>query len=384
MPSAASVISIPDLVAAVPSCPAIGRGALLAAVLRDPASIRRLDLAGWDLLVRQARRANLLGRLAVLAAATNTWAAIPPAPLRHLESARRVVDRHAIAVRWEVECIRKALAPRGIPTLLLKGAAYVAASLPAGQGRVFSDVDIMVPQADLARVERTLAASGWLPSKIDAYDTRYYREWMHEIPPLRHIKRGSVLDVHHTILPPTSKPRPDARQLLAAAIPIEGLDGIYVLAPTDMVLHSATHLFYDGELHHGLRDLVDLDDLLRHFGARDAGFWQALVDRAFEMELAQPLFYGLRYAQRFLETPVPEPVLQAMKCAGPSRLMRPVMDALFDRALMPDHSTCSDRLTPMARWLLYVRAHYLRMPLRLLIPHLARKSLWRVKDGEAH
>jgi hypothetical protein len=37
-----------------------------------------------------------------------------------------------------------------------------------------------------------------------------------------------------------------------------------------MVLHSATHLFYDGELNHGLRDLVDLDDLLRHFSGADA------------------------------------------------------------------------------------------------------------------
>ncbi|HEY9549461.1 MAG TPA: hypothetical protein VIR45_08165, partial [Kiloniellaceae bacterium] len=30
-----------------------------------------------------------------------------------------------------------------------------------------------------------------------------------------------------------------------------------------------------------------------------------------------------------------------------------------------------------ARWLLYVRAHYLRMPLPLLLPHLLRKSLHR-------
>jgi hypothetical protein len=64
--------------------------------------------------------------------------------------------------------------------------------------------------------------------------------------------------------------------------------------------------------------------------------------------------------------------------------MRPVMDALFDRALMPDHSTCSDRFTPTARWLLYVRAHYLRMPLRLLVPHLVRKAWRRAKGEEAH
>jgi hypothetical protein len=343
-----------------------------------------VSLAEWDLLVRQARRADLLGRLAKLAEAADVIGDIPAAPRRHLESARRLVDRHAVAVRWEIEQISKALAPSGIPVVLLKGGAYAAAGLPAARGRVFSDIDIMVPQTELLRAERILVAHAWFPGKLDEYDKRYYREWMHEIPPLRHIKRGSVLDVHHTILPPTSKPKPDARKLLAAAVPVVGFEEIYVLAPADMVLHSATHLFYDGELNHGLRDLVDLDDLLRDFSAKDPGFWQALVDRAFEMELAQPLFYGLRYAQRFLGTPVPEFVRKAIARAGPSRVMRPVMDALFDRALMPDHATCSDWFTPTARWLLFVRSHYLRMPLRLLIPHLTRKAWRRVKGEEAH
>src|SRR3546814_9997045 len=44
---------------------------------------------------------------------------------------------------------------------------------------------------------------------------------------------------------------------------------------------------------------------------------------------------------------------------------------------MPDHESCDGSLTAAARWLLYVRAHYLRMPLPLLLPHLLRKSLHR-------
>jgi hypothetical protein len=356
----------------------------LLALLRDPTVARRLSLTEWDLIVRQGRRAGLLGTVATRLADHGLADSVPAAARPHLESAKRLAARHALGVRWEIECLARALRSTAVPIVLLKGAAYAAAELPISRGRTFVDIDVMVPKATLQRTEMALALHGWLPSKMTAYDKRYYREWMHEIPPLRHIKRGSVLDVHHTILPPTSKPRPDASKLLLAAVPVTELEEIYVLAPADMVLHSATHLFYDGELNHGLRDLVDLDDLVRDFGEKDPGFWQALVDRAFEMELAQPLFYGLRYAWRFLGTPVPEFVQEAIARAGPSRLMRPVMDALFDRALMPDHATCSDWLTPTARWLLYVRAHYLRMPMRLLIPHLTRKAWRRVKGEEAH
>ena len=92
--------------------------------------------------------------------------------------------------------------------------------------------------------------------------------------------------------------------------------------------------------------------------------------------------HGMRYARHLLETPVPETVTAALRPAGPNVMMRPIMDALFERALMPEHPSCSDAFTPLARWLLYVRGHYLRMPLRLLIPHLTRKAWKRRETSE--
>ena len=38
-----------------------------------------------------------------------------------------------------------------------------------------------------------------------AYDQRYYREWMHELPPLLHVRRQTALDVHHAIAPETAR-----------------------------------------------------------------------------------------------------------------------------------------------------------------------------------
>ena len=39
---------------------------------------------------------------------------------------------------------RRALAPLGIPLILLKGAAFVASGLDAGRGRMIGDLDILV------------------------------------------------------------------------------------------------------------------------------------------------------------------------------------------------------------------------------------------------
>ena len=126
-----------------------------------------------------------------------------------------------------------------------------------------------------------------------------------------------------------------------------------------------------------MRGLVDVDSLLRELGAQD-GFWQALVPRATELELVRPLFYALRYSVLMLATPVPATVMSEVGGSPGAPTFGPVvhlMDALFLRALRPNHASTSDIWTPLARWLVYLRGHWLRMPPWLLVIHLARKML---------
>jgi hypothetical protein len=345
----------------------------LTRALADVRSITGLDGSQWDLVVRQARSAVLLSRLASLTKAAGLLPAIPDGPRRHLESAARAGAAHALSVRRETLLLLETL--RGVtPVVLLKGAAYEFAGLPAADGRLFSDIDILVPREKLEEVESVLMLAGWVTMSHNAYDQRYYRRWMHELPPMQQISRGTVLDVHHAVSPPTGRIRADSKAMLDSAVPVPDESGLYVLAPVDMLLHSATHLFQEGELDHGLRDLVDIDGLLRHYGARP-GFWDQMVPRAREVGLARPLFYALRYAAMILGTPVRQDVLSAAKVGAPTRPLQALMDFLYLRALRPIHPTSSDRWTPVALGMLYVRAHWLRMPLPLLAYHLTRKAL---------
>lgn len=347
---------------------------LLVKALGNPSWLEQASMAEWDLILRQARNADLVARLGVVVRQHGLLGRIPHAPALHLEAAQRLSDKQGCVVRYEAVAILRALDEVDQPLILLKGAAYVVADLPPAQGRIFSDIDIIVPKAKIDAVEQALQRHEWESSHLDAYDQRYYRTWMHEIPPMKHARRQTVIDVHHTILPETARLHPDPQKLMAAAVPVAGKKNILVLAPTDMVLHSATHLFHDGELEHGLRDLVDLDALLRHF-SKDEKFWDVLLERAVEMELIRPLYYALRYTRATLNTPIPAVVLKAVSELGRPTFIAALMDALFERALMPDHPSCNDRFTALARSLLYIRAHYLRMPIHLLLPHLLHKAL---------
>lgn len=350
---------------------------LLRTALGTPEQLATCSPAQWDLLVRQARCADLLARVGAAAQDHGCTAVLAGPQAMHVESALRLVNRQQHELRREVSLIEAALASTGVPFVVLKGGAYVLAGLQAARGRLVSDVDILVPAAELSRVESALLMGGWVSTAKSAYDQRYYRTWMHELPPMQHMHRGTVIDVHHAILPTTARYHPSSAALLAAARPLHGGGLVRVLAPVDMVLHSATHLFHEGELELGLRGVVDLDRLLGEWGA-EPGFWVALVARAQALELGRPLFYALRYTQRLLGTTVPESASAALAQvpgARPPAALLGWMDGLFLRALRPDHASTADRLTPVARWLLYLRGHWLRMPAGLLLRHLSRK-LW--------
>lgn len=341
--------------------------------LREPTWLTHASGAEWDAVIRQGRRASLLARLHYALEARARLTSLPAAPRAHLDAARVIADKQAVAVRWEVSKILTAIARCEAPLILLKGAAYHMAGLTAGRGRVFSDIDILVPKPRINHVEAALMQHGWVATQHDAYDQRYYRTWMHEIPPLRHIRRQSVIDVHHAILPETARLKPDPALLLAAAQPIPDAPGLFTLAPADMVLHSASHLFC-GEFEHGLRDLSDIDLLLREFSAQ-AGFWEGLVPRAHQLDLSRPLYYALTLAAQLFATPIPAAVLHAIAPCRPSAPHAVLMHSLLQWALAPDHPSCRGPFSPLALGLLYARAHWLRMPPHLLAYHLAHKAL---------
>ena len=349
---------------------------LLTSVFANNVARPQLKLRDWEVLLGQARRSVLISRLGEHFANRGWLEAIPPQPKRHLFAAGVIAERQRLQTQWEVDCIERALHRIDTPVVLLKGAAYVVAKLPPARGRLFGDVDILVRQDRLAEVENALFAAGWIPQERDAYNDRYYRKWMHEIPPLIHASRGSALDVHHTITPPTSRFRVDATKLFAQMCAVGNSGRLFVLSPTDMVLHSAVHLFQEGEFEHGLRDLLDMGDLLRHFGAED-GYWSRLFERADELGLERPLYYALSQLERLFPESIPEGASNWVRHHRPSFVVSAVMSFLLTHVLRPHHPSCDDLTCTASRWIMYMRAHFLRMPVYLLVPHLVRKAYMR-------
>ncbi len=326
---------------------------LLVDALRDPSSAVTLDADGWTALLAMARAEQLIGTLARRLSSLP----MPDAVAQILEEARVTAEYQRRSALWEADCARRALADYPGKVVLMKGTAYAAAGLKASEGRHIGDLDIMVARGDLPPVEAALLTAGWEWVKEDAYDDAYYRDHMHELPPLIHKTRDRMIDVHHTILPLTARPRPDAAAMLADSVALE--NGLYVFSPTDMVIHSAAHLFADGELDGGLRNLWDIHCLLTEFG--DESFWSVLKSGAEHHQLWPAVHRAARLANRHYETDIP------------SEWMGQNDNLYVQRLTARDNWGRGTR--KFIRLIFYIRSHWLRMPPLMLAKHLWVK--WR-------
>lgn len=354
---------------------------MLVRVLADPASIRHLTADEWDILIRVAGRAELTGTLHTRMELAGMLAFVPEAPARHLAGGVAFYTHRAQMARYLLSGLDTALRGFDGKIVLLKGAAYVMQRLPFAVGRLFDDVDILVDRAHLDEVERLLQADDWVSEKPDAYDQHYYREWAHELPPMRHAKYALQLDVHHTILPVTGRIKPVASRLYADAVPLPGTPW-YVLSPEDQVLHACAHLFQDSDCVSRIRELVDIDGLVRQHDV--PGFGARLLERARLHGLGRPLWYAMRYAARWLGTPVPADLASGIDAFAPPILIRLVMDSMVGAALFPAHPDARPPASvPFAHRALTARSVWLRMPPWLLAYHATMKALPALRRGSA-
>lgn len=339
---------------------------LLVAALRDPATVRGLNACGWAELLSMARAEQLAGTLAVRL----KFESVPPRIAKILAEARINAAHQRRAALWEADCARRALAGYAGKVVLLKGTAYVAAGLVAGEGRSIGDLDILVARGDLPHVEAALIGAGWEWVKPDPYDDAYYRDHMHELPPLIHKERDRMIDVHHTILPLTARPTPDAAAMLADAIPLPAGGGgeLFVLCPTDMICHCAAHLIADGDLAGGLRNLWDMHCLLSEFAQNDENFWPALQARAQQHQLWGAVHCAARLSWNLYATTIPE-----------GWQIRGNADFFCLRRLAA-RDGWGRPVRPLLRLGFYIRSHLLRMPPLMLARHLFTK--WRKAKGK--
>ncbi|MFC4700123.1 nucleotidyltransferase family protein [Glaciecola siphonariae] len=284
---------------------------------------------------------------------------------RHLLNAKQIADRQKEQVFTEAAELARILSQSVGYLIFLKGAAYSMCAGKLGRGRIYSDIDVLVPKADIDTCEQRLAVAGWIGQEINDYDDKYYRKWAHEIPPMAHGHRGTIIDVHHNIVPVISKSFNDLHILLENTEEI--MPDIHVLSAPAQLVHAAIHLFRNEEYQGAFRDITDIYLMLE---GQDEQFWLDAFSLAKRIDFLTELQLAVRYCERFFKLKPPAKI--NLEFAPEHN--QAFNDFIFNSVLLPQHSLMTGSHTPLKHFLAMMRGHIVKMPVHILLYHIIVKS----------
>ncbi len=349
---------------------------LLLQLFNKPELAQSFNSEQWTHIITHGRNQNMLGRLYSRFKARNLTSELPNKVRIHMENCEKTEQRQRINIHRELSDISNALSKKNVDSIVLKGAAYSILNLDCANGRIFNDIDVLVAKTDIRKAEIGFMTKSWFHTQETDYDKRYFREWMHEIPPMVHKIRHTTIDLHHNILPITNRQHFSSHLLEREPTQYKH---IYVLTPVDRFIHSAVHLFTESDFPHAIRDLTDLvllfNDLEASTGNDSYSVTKLIRDRASDLNLGRYINLGLYFV--LLQKQQDE--LHELE----KQLTRSLKDRLtfsaYRKVFNQDCAVATSIRHKIALFWLFTRSHIVKMPLRILIPHLVRKLIFNTK-----
>lgn len=344
---------------------------LCLALQKNPAKfIATASPAIWTQLITEAREQALLGSCYYHIADAGLIDLLPEKVLNHLISGKVYADKQKFTIINELLQLEPIFADAHYPCVLLKGCAYRLGMMPHARGRVFSDIDLLIPHDCFPDALERLNNAGYLEFTLSDYDRRYYLRWSHQHPPLIHYIRQSSIDLHHHIFPVSSKENILVSPILTSAVPLTN-SSFAIPTRAMMFVHASVHLFYQDETHKLVKDLWDLYEIYQQ---TDPSSLQAIITAANDLNAQSAVFYALSVLKDIYQLPLPQQELTSLAIhANP--LQRQTMTTLIKLVLNKRHLLHR----PASLWW-FIRGHLLKMGLSTLIYHSIAKSIEQAKE----
>jgi len=257
---------------------------------------------------------------------------IPAAIRPVLERILKGQDARNAALFRATSLLTQALAQAGIPCLTLKGVGLALAAYPEPALRCFSDIDLLVPEADWERAGQVAREIGFLPGEEQATPQDYhlsYRMRVEEdllsetlVPEFEPKHRPEALgeaahqitvEIHRSVfIHPGGFGRDvemDPFWKAARTVTLPDGNPIRIPAPEAMLVHLAAHA-----AHHNywrLYFMADMIQVIRTWGAEMD--WERVCDFADRYGALDAVYRMLEGAHREYAAPVPEDALRKLQ-----------------------------------------------------------------------
>lgn len=350
---------------------------LLFDVFAKATIVSRFDDPQWAILLKQAYGCKSVARLGEWLRAHQVFDVVPESIRWHFSSAFIEVESGHREMHQTLNVVTRHLSAFTAKVTVLKGAAYALDSQSlVGKGRRFSDVDLLILPEELQTAEQLLHWSGWHFDKDNEYDLHYYRAWMHELPPLYHAQAPLAVDLHHQLVPPVSRMAFSPALLSDHLEPFDDYNVYRLTRPVQMV-HTSLHMLTNDDFSGLNRDLVDFYLLIKDSKDPDRVIRDAL-GFAQKANVETHLKRAVRLASRLFGNIISDDILQQVRCKSPVERW---VDSLYLGVIEASAAGDTPRET-WQQWVLWCRAHYLKMAMPVLVTHAMHKLRGLVTQSE--
>ncbi len=251
---------------------------------------------------------------------------LPPEARQRLKSsylsaaARSMIRQHAL------HKILSAYDEAALPVILLKGAHLAYTVYPDPALRSMTDLDLLVPFAQLQEAAAALERLGYRPER--QYWIDFETTVNQHLPPFLH-EKGQTVELHWTIRHPQLEKPVDieavwgrAGEFTCAGVTARGL------SPADLLLHLAAHATVQHHMRGGPRIVYDIAAAVNRWNT--VIDWELLAEMAREHRLQKALFLLLRLSRDMFHAPVPDDFLAKTRPADfDPQWLRTAADLLF-------------------------------------------------------
>ena len=231
--------------------------------------------------------------------------AVPPELLLELHDSYLANLARNLQLYYDLKQISLWLREVGIPVIALKGAHLARCVYSNIALREMLDLDILVPRRHLVQAYQVIANQGYHPYTDACEDME---EWAKSNQHLVGLEKGSkhTVELHWHLEVPAHWQIEEFWER-AVGFSYDGLD-ILSLCPEDLLLHLCHHVSYQHQFCMGLRPLLDICQVINHFG--DRLDWGVIGERAERFGWSKGVWVALRATQSLVGVEAPDDCLK--------------------------------------------------------------------------
>jgi hypothetical protein len=264
--------------------------------------LKELSSSDWDVLITQSCWYAIAPLLYYRLITFHPGTPIPANALGRLRQAYLENVARNMGLYHKLGKVLELLRRDHISVIALKGVHLATAVYRNIALRPMGDIDLLVKQTDLLRVQEILVEQGYMASKEEICRAQEH------LPPYK--KKGSLtVEIHFHIVGPPCSLRVDIEKLWVRA-QMSSIQGIEVLTfcPEDLLLHLCMHASFHHAFDNGIRPLFDISHTIEHYA--EVLDWEQLLDRSREWGVSKCVYLSLFLAKRFAGASIPGQIMK--------------------------------------------------------------------------